>query len=51
MKIYFEQRDRPHSVSFKVFGAGGAVRMTAPVEELAHMSDGEIAAIIRAKIG
>ena len=50
MKVYFEQKDRPHQVSFKVFGAEGAVRMTAFVEELEHMSDGEIATRIRAKM-
>lgn len=51
MRVYFEQRDKPNLVSFKIFGAEGVVPMSVPVEELEHMSDSEIAASIRGTMG
>ena len=50
MKVSIEQRDGPYWVNFKVFENEGPVRVTASVEELEHMSDGEIATSIRARM-
>jgi hypothetical protein len=51
MKLYIEQLDKPYSLIFKLFGAEGAVPMAVPVEEMERMSDTQLAASIRAKLG
>ncbi len=51
MRLYIEQRDKPAGLTFKIYQAEGAARIAISVEEMERMSDNEIAANIRAKLG
>ena len=50
MEVSFEPRDGPYWVSIKMLENEGAARVTASVEELEQMSDGEIETSIRARM-
>jgi hypothetical protein len=50
MRPYFDQRDKPYWVTFKIFEVEGSGHVTASIEKLERMSNDEIAASVWAKL-